>query len=210
MPRRSAAALAALVILGPGITVVQAQQRFRLGGGAGFAVVESPEIDFARTAAVGGSLGFRFNDNISIESSFTFLRSDRQYSELGVPIDEGQGGIPAFQFEANRYHLDGTFLFHIGRRQPFHPYVFAGAGLERADAKRTNFTYTFDENNVIVDRQEEVVLDATEYQAEGHAGAGFDLYFLYNVAARIEYRVWIPPDFDKRTSIFFFGVTYYF
>jgi hypothetical protein len=209
MSRRSAA-LAALLLLGPGIDLLEAQQRFRVGGGAGFAVLYNPDIDHGRTAVVGGSLGYRFNDNFSIETGFSLARSERQFSELGVPIDEQQGGIPAFQFEANRYHLDGSFLYHFGRRQPFHAYLIAGAGLERRDEKQTDFTYTFGENNQILGVEEEVVLDTTEYQPAGHLGAGFDLYVLYNVAARVEFRWWLPKDTDKSTRMFFFGASYFF
>ncbi|MGH9319030.1 MAG: outer membrane beta-barrel protein [Vicinamibacteria bacterium] len=209
MSYRSTALLAAMLFFGTG-SLVESQQRFRLGGGAGFAVLKNPEIDHGRTAVVGGALGFRFNDNFSLEGGFSFARSDRQFDELGVPIDQSQGAIPTFQFEANRYHLDGTFMIHLGRRQPFHPYVLAGGGLERSDEKRTNFTYTLGEDNVILDRQEEVVLDTSDYQPAGHVGAGFDLYFLYNVAARVEFRLWLPQDMDKRTRMFFFGASYYF
>lgn len=210
MSKRSAASLAALLLLGPGITLVEAQQRFRIGGGAGFAVLYNPEVEHGRTAVVGGSLGFRFNDNFSFEGGFSFARSDRQFDETGVPIDQGQSALPKFQFVANRYHLDGSFLFHIGRRQPFHPYLIAGGGLERVDETRTDFTFTLGENNVIIDRTEEVVLDTTEYQPTGHFGGGFDLYFLYNVAARVEFRWWLPTDTDKSTRMFFFGASYYF
>ncbi len=210
MRNLSAATLAALVLVGPAIAVVEGQQRFRVGGGAGLAVLYNPDIEHGRTAVVGGSLGFRFNDNFSVETGFSFARSDRQFSELGVPIDEQQGGIPQFQWEANRYHLDGSFLYHIGRRLPFHPYLIGGGGLERRDDKRTDFTYTFGENNVIVDRQEEVVLDTTVYEPTAHFGAGFDLYFLYNVSARVEFRWWLPTSTDKSTRMFFFGANYYF
>jgi hypothetical protein len=210
MRMRSAASLAALVVLGPAVGEVVAQQRFRLGGGAGFAVLYNPEIEHGRTAVVGGSLGFRFNDNFSLETGFTFARSHRQFSELGVPIDEQQGGIPAFEFNANRYHLDGSFLVHIGRRVPFHPYILAGGGLERRDEKQTDFTYTLGENGEVIDRTEAISLDTSEYEPTAHFGAGFDLYFLYNVAARVEFRWWIPTTTDKSTRMFFFGASYFF
>ena len=210
MRMRSAASLAALVLLGPAIGEVAAQQRFRIGGGAGFAVLYNPEIEHGRTAVVGGSLGFRFNDNFSVESGFSFARSHRQFSELGVPIDEQQGGIPAFEFDANRYHLDGSVLVHFGRRVPFHPYVIAGGGLERRDERQTDFTYTLGTNGEVIDRTEAVSLDTSEYEPTAHFGAGFDLYFMYNVAARVEFRWWIPPTTDKTTRMFFFGASYFF
>jgi hypothetical protein len=189
---------------------VEAQQRFRVGGGAGFAVLYNPEVEHGRTAVVGGNLGFRFNDNITLETGFSFARSQRQFDALNNPVDETQSTIPVYQFEGNRYHLDGSFLFHFGRRKPFHPYFIAGGGIERRDEKRTDFEYTFGENNEILDRTEEVVLDTSEYLPTGHLGAGFDMYFLYNVAARVEFRWWIPNDTDKTTRMFFFGASYFF
>jgi hypothetical protein len=209
MSNRSAVSLAALVLLGPGILTLEAQQRFRIGGGAGFAVLYNPDVDHGRTADVGGSLGFRFNDNFSFETGFHFARSDRQFDATNTPIDQSQA-LPKYQFIGTRYHLDGSFLYHIGRRQPFHPYIIAGGGLERVDEKRTDFTFVLGENNVVISRSEEVVLDTTEYQPTFHFGGGFDLYFLYNVAARIEFRWWLPKDTDRSTRMFFFGATYYF
>jgi hypothetical protein len=209
MWNRSAVSLAALVLLGPGILTLEAQQRFRIGGGAGFAVLYNPDVDHGRTADVGGSLGFRFNDNFSFETGFHFARSDRQFDVTDTPIDQSQA-LPEYQFIGTRYHLDGSFLYHFGRRVPFHPYVIAGGGLERVDEKRTDFTFVLGENNVVISRSEEVVLDTTEYHPTFHFGGGFDLYFLYNVAARIEFRWWIPKDTDRTTRMFFFGATYYF
>jgi opacity protein-like surface antigen len=209
MSNRWAAALVVLLFFGA-VGEVQAQgQRFRLFGGAGFATLQNPDVEHGRTAVVGGGLGFRFNDNVSLETSFTYAHSSREFDDNGVPVDQVQA-VPAYRFDANRYHLDGSILFHIGRRQPFHPYVLAGAGLVRRDEKRADITFTFDENNVITDRTEEVVLDTSEYKPEGHVGAGFDLYFLYNLAARVEFRLWLPQDTEKRTRMFFFGASYYF
>jgi hypothetical protein len=210
MSKLSAATMAALFLLGPAIARVEGQQRYRLGGGAGFAVLYNPEVDHGRTAVVGGSLGIRFSDNFSVEGSFSFAQSDRQFNAIGTPIDENQGGVPAYQYVGTRYHLDGSFLYHFGRRLPFHPYVIAGGGLERVDETRTDFTFTFDENDVILDRTEQVVLDTTEYQPTMHIGGGFDLYVLYNVSARVEFRWWLPKDTDRSTRMFFFGASYYF
>jgi hypothetical protein len=193
------------------MAMAQAQQRFRLGGGAGLAVLYHPEVEHGHTAVVGGSLGFRFNDNFSVEAGFSFARSDRFFDLLGNPVDETRG-IPDYEFDATRYHLDGSFLYHIGRREPFHPFVIAGGGLERRDEKRTDITVSLDENNVIIpgSRIDEVVLDTTEYEPTVHFGGGCDIYFLYNVSARIEFRWWLPQNMDKTTRMFFFGATYYF
>ncbi|HSF15633.1 MAG TPA: outer membrane beta-barrel protein [Vicinamibacteria bacterium] len=184
--------------------------KFKLGGGAGFAVLKNPEIDHGRTAAVGGFFGLRFNDNLSFEAGFSFARSNRQFNENGEPIDQVQG-IPAFGFETNRYHLDGSFVVHLGRRQPFHAFLLAGGGVVRRDEKRTDIFFTFDPvTNQILERREEVTLDTKEYEPTGHVGGGFDLYFLYNLAARVEFRQWLPQTTEKRTRMFFFAATYFF
>lgn len=208
MPTRFAALTMLFFLAGAAPGEAQ-RQRFKIGGGAGFAVLNNPEVDHGRTSIVGGALGFRFNDNFSLETGFTFARSNRQFDENGVPVDEIRA-LPDFRFEANLYHLDGTFLVHLGRRQPFHPFVFAGAGLERRDEKRSDITFTFDENGVVLSRAEEVVFRSTAYEPEAHFGGGFDLYVLYNVAARAEFRLWLPQSSEKRTRTFFFGASYYF
>lgn len=209
MSIRWAAALAALLVVAAAGEVQAQRQRFRLFGGAGFATPKDPQVDLGRTAAVGGGLGFRFNDNLSVETNFTFTHSSREFDQSDVPVDQVQG-IPAYRIDANRYFLDGSFLLHFGRRQPFHPFVLAGGGLVRRDDKRTDITFTFDENNVIIDRSEELVFNTSTYEPEGHVGAGFDLYFLYNLAARVEFRLWLPRDTEYRTRMFFFGASYYF
>lgn len=211
MSNRGVAVVALMLFFG-GSSAARAQhQRFRLTGGAGFASLKNPEVEHGRTAYVGGSLGYRFNDNFSLEGGFSFARSDRQFDKNGVPVDQVQA-IPAYRFETTRYHLDGTFLLHIGRRQPFHPYLFAGAGLERSDEKRTDLTFFFDQNGNVINTPptETVVFDTSAYRPEGHLGAGFDLYFLYNLAARVEFRLYLPQDTSLRTRVFFFGASYYF
>jgi Outer membrane protein beta-barrel domain len=209
MSNRRAAVLSLLVIFGWSSLAQAQSQRFKLSGGAGFALFSHPDVDPGRTAYIGGSLGFRFNDHLSLEGGFAFARSDRQYDENGVRVNQGQS-VPAFRFQSAHYRLNGTVLFHIGRRQPFHPFVFAGAGLERTDETRTDLTFTFDENNVIINRTETLVFDTKSYQPAVHFGGGFDLYFLYNLAARVEYRLYVPQDTSRRTQVFFFGANYYF
>ena len=50
-----------------------------------------------------------------------------------------------------------------------------------------------------------------DYQPVTTLGAGLDFYILYNVAARFEYRWWLPPSkLDRRTSRLFFQATYFF
>jgi hypothetical protein len=191
-------------------------QRYKLGGGAGFASLKDPEFDIGSTAIVGGFFGFRFNDTFSFEAGGNFVRANREYNENGVPLDKVSGGpvseqLPALRLETNRYHADGTLVIHIGRRQPFHPFVLAGGGVVRRDEKQTALDFTLDEDTGAINRgPETVILNTTEYNVTGHAGAGFDFYFLYNVAARAEFRVWLPQEWEKRTRMFFFAATYFF
>ena len=190
--------------------------RYKLGGGAGFAWMKHPDFDPGSSAIVGGFFGLRFNDNFSFETGGNFVRSNREFNVNGVPLDQVSGlpadeQIPAVLFESNRYHADGTFVIHIGRRQPFHPFVFAGGGVVRRDEKQAGLEFTFDpETGQITSREERVLSDVIEYELTGHAGAGFDFYFMYNLSARAEFRVWMPKTWEKRTRMFFFAATYYF
>ncbi len=189
---------------------VEAQShKFKLGGGAGFASLQDPELNLGRTFVVGGFFGLRFNDNLSLETGFNFVSSNRVYAEDGVPVDDVPA-LPAFRFETTRYQMDGTFVYNIGRRQPFHPYIFAGGGLVRRDKKRTELVFEPDELEQDRLVSEDVVLDVVEYEAAAHFGGGVEIYFLYNVAARVEYRIYIPQSFDQYTRQFYFGATYFF
>ena len=81
----------------------------------------------------------------------------------------------------------------------------------RRDENRIDITFTFDPaTNQIIDRTEVVTIDAKEYEPTGHVGGGFDLYFMYNLAARVEFRQWLPTSTEKRTRMFFFAATYFF
>lgn len=206
-----AIALIAIACVGAATAGVEAQeQRFTLGGGAGLATLQNPEIDHGRTALVGGFFGLRFNDNVALEAGFNFARSNRVFDEENNPVDQSQT-LPSFRFQTNRYHVDGTFVYHIGRREPFHPFVLGGGGVVRRDEKRTDITFTFDPNTgAILTQTTEVVFNNSEYELTGHVGAGFDLYFLYNLAARVEFRQWLPTTWDKRTRTFFFAAHYFF
>ncbi len=195
----------------------QAQaHRYKLGGGAGFASLKDPDFDPGSTAIFGGFFGLRFNDNFSFETGGTFVRSNREFNVNGVPLDEvgslpAPEQVPTFRFESTRYHADGTFVIHIGRRQPFHPFVFAGGGVVRRDEKQLEIEFTFDpETGQVLTRDELVFSKVIEYELTGHAGLGFDFYFMYNLAARAEFRFWIPQTWEKRTRTFFFAATYFF
>ena len=190
--------------------------RYKLGGGAGFASLKDPDFDIGSTAIVGGFFGFRFNDNFSFEAGGNFVLAEREYNKNGVPLDKVSGlpteeQLPALRLEANRYHADGTLVVHIGRRQPFQPFVFAGGGVVRRDEKQTELEFTINEKTGAINRGPETVIsNTTEYKVTGHAGAGFDFYFMYNLAARAEFRLWLPQEWDKRTRMFFFAATYFF
>jgi hypothetical protein len=172
--------------------------------------MSNPDIDHGRSVVVGGSLGFRLNDNFSVEGGFSFARSNRSFTEEGQPIDEAQT-LPSFRFETNRLHYDGTLLIHLGRRQPFHPFVYAGAGLVQRFEKRIDIEFTLEpDTRIVQDRTEEILFDESELEFAGHVGAGFDLYFLYNLAARVEFRQWIPQTSERRTRMFLFGAAFYF
>ena len=183
--------------------------KFKLGGGAGFANLKDPELNLGRTFVVGGFFGLRFNDNFSLETGFNLARSNRVYAEDGVPVDDVPA-LPAFRFQTDRYQVDGTFVYNIGRRQPFHPYILAGGGFVRRSKMRTDLVFEPDENDQDMLVSSEVTLDSAEYEAVAHVGGGVEIYFLYNVAARVEYRWYIPQSFDQYTRQFFFGATYFF
>ncbi len=211
MHLRPAALITAVVLCALAATrSVEAQShKFKLGGGAGFASLHDPELNFGRTFVVGGLFGFRFNDNFSFETGFNLARSNRVYNEDGVPIDDVQA-LPAFRFQTNRYQIDGTLVYNIGRRQPFHPYIVAGGGLVRRKKTRTDVVFETNETGQDMLVSSEVVLDTAEYEAAAHFGAGVEIYFLYNVAARVEYRFYIPQSFNQYTRQFYFGATYFF
>ena len=186
------------------------RQKFKLGGGAGFAFMSDPEINLGSTATVGGFFGVRFTDNVSVEAGFAWMRSNRVFAESGIPVDDTPD-TPSFRFESNRYHLDGTFVWNVGRRQPFHPFLLAGGGVRRRDEKRTEFTFEPDpDTGVPILISQDVVLDGSTYEFMGHVGLGAEIYFMYNLAARAEWRLWAPQDWDRKDHMFFFAASFYF
>ena len=211
MQLRPAALITVVVLYALAATKsVEAQShKFKIGGGAGLASLKDPELNLGRTFVVGALFGFRFNDNFSLETGFNLARSNRVYAEDGVPVDDVPA-LPAFRFQTNRYQIDTTLVYSIGRRQPFHPYILAGGGLVRRGKKRTDLVFEPDETDQDRLVSSEVVLDSSEYEAAAHVAAGVEIYFLYNVAARVEYRWYIPQRFDQYTRQFFFGATYFF
>ncbi len=211
MKLRPAALITAAVLCALAATKsVEAQShKFKLGGGAGFANLRDPELSLGRTFVVGGLFGLRFNDNLSFETGFNLARSNNLYAEDGVRIDDAQA-VPSFRFQTNRYQIDGSFVYNIGKRQPFHPYIVAGGGLVRREKTRTGIVVETNETGQSMLNSSEVVLDTAEYEAAAHIGAGVEIYILYNVAARIEYRFYIPQSLNQYTRQFYFGGTYFF
>ena len=212
MPFRLAAIIfMALCQLFAAADLAEAQrQKGKIGGGGGFAFLTDSDVELGRTASVGGFFGMRFNDNVSLEGGLYFVRSNRVFNQFGVPVDETPD-TPALRFETTRFHADGVLVLNIGRRQPFHPFVLFGAGVERRDDKQTDFTFEPDPTTglpVLIDT--EVTLNQTRYLPTGIVGGGAEIYFMYNLAARAEFRLWIPKDWGQRTQILFFAATYYF
>lgn len=209
--RPAALVFVALLQCFAAVDLVEAQrQKFKIGGGAGFANLKAPDIEPGGTAVVGGFFGVRFNDNVSIETDFAWMRSSRVFAETGIPVDDVPD-TPAFRFETNRYHLDGILMLNIGRRQPFHPFIYGGGGIIRRDEKRTEFTFeTNPQTGQDTLLSQEVVSNVTEYEPAGLAGAGVEISFMYNVAARAEFRMWFPQTPDKRDRMFFFQASYFF
>ena len=212
MPFRLAAIIiVALCQLFAATDLAEAQRhKGKIGGGGGFAFLTDPEVDLGKAVSVGGFFGMRFNDNVSLEGGLYFVRSNRVFNEFGVPVDQTPD-TPAFRFKTTRFHADSVLVLNIGRRQPFHPFVLVGAGVERRDDKKADFTFEPDPTTGLpglIDT--EVVLNETRYSPTGIVGGGVEIYFMYNLAARAEFRLWIPKDWGQRTQILFFAATYYF
>ena len=186
------------------------QQKFKIGGGAGLAILSNPAVDHGKTAAIGGFLGYRFSNNFSLETGFHFGRPNRVYNSDGIALDNTPD-IPAFRYQANQYNLDLSTVFHLGRRQPFHPFIYGGAGIMRRDETRTDITTSIDEvtNQTIIESQE-IVKDSSTYTPTGHIGIGAEIYFFHNLSARIESKLWVPRRWDNRTFMLLFTASYYF
>jgi opacity protein-like surface antigen len=199
------------------------EQRFELGGGAGFTWPHDPELPLDRGWDLGGFFGIRFNDNFGIETDFSFSRSSQQFfdeSLVAPPAQEGAGWVyqpfrPAtafsdFDLQSTRYHLDAVLIVHLGRRQPFHPFFLAGAGVLREDVIIRDLTPLRGVNADEVDSVELESVRETEYYPVLAVGGGFDFYIFYNVAARFEYRLWTTQEWDRRTQRLFFTANYLF
>ncbi len=187
------------------------RQKGKLGGGAGFAWLSDPDLQLGSTATVGGFIGLRLNDNFSIEGGVYFNRVNRVYNVFGEPLDKEPVVItPDFRFESTRYHADGTVVINLGRRHPFHPFILVGGGIQRRDEKRTNFSIDTEPDTGLEILIPEVGPKETRYLPNAIVGGGADIYFMYNLAARAEVRVWVPKSWNERTFALFFAATYFF
>ena len=122
-----------LILLAPQVPAAAQDDNFKLGGGAGFAWPKDPVFELNRAFDVGGFFGIRFNDNFSLEAGFSYAGSDRQYADDDRPIDtvDDPTVFPVISLKNTRYTLDTILVYNIGRRQPFHPFVFVGGGVFR-------------------------------------------------------------------------------
>ena len=190
--------------------------KFRLFAGAGLQFFARPELSPGRGAGLGGTASFRITDNLSIASGLFFGRSNRRYTATNDAVEDVVAE-PAYQFRTNRYHLDGSFVYHLGRRQPFQMYFVAGGGIVRRDELREDFIYeTTDSENdqaggfqIRVPIGNEVTLEHTAYAPTAHAAVGIEVYVFSYLSASAEYRIWSSKDFSFRTQQAMIGVNYY-
>lgn len=193
------------------------EHRFRLFAGAGLQFFARPELSLGRGAGLGGTAELRTVGNFSIATGFFFGRSNRRYTAVDDPVEDVVAE-PAYQFRTNRYHLDGSIVYHMGRRQPFQMYFAAGGGIVRRDELREDFIYeTTDPGEgaepttfgIRIPVGNEVTLQHTTYSLTAHAAVGFEVYVFSYLSARAEYRIWSSKDFSFRTQQAMIGVNYY-
>ena len=219
--RRLGCAAAAVVVLAltQAAPAAAQEQRLRLFAGIGLQFLAHPDLDLGRGAALAGAAALRANDNISFELGGFFGRSNRRYTATDEPVEDVIAEA-LYEFRTNRYHLDGSLIYHVGRRQPFQMFLVAGGGLVRRDETREDFVYAEvpDDDGDDPDRfvsgfrqpiGREVSRRTTEYAITAHAGAGIEVYVFDNLSARLEYRLWWPGGFSYRTQQIVIGVNYY-
>ena len=204
-----------LILLAPQVPAAAQDDNFKLGGGAGFAWPKDPVFALNRAFDVGGFFGIRFNDNFSVEAGFSFARSDRQYADDNRPIEDvGDPTVfPVINLQNTRYTLDTILVYNLGRRQPFHPFVFVGGGVFREDQLFTDLSALIPEDPENPPDPEEIQLETwteTSYYPVVSLGIGFDFYILNNVAARGEWRWWLTNNIDRRSMRLFFAATLFF
>ena len=215
--RLAALALATFAFVPLTATPAAAQDhKFRLFAGAGLQFFARPELSPGRGAGLGGVASFRATENISIATGVFFGRSNRRYTATNEAVEDVIAE-PAYQFRTNRYHIDGSLVYHLGRRQPFQMYFVAGGGIVRRDELREDFIYeTTDPGDdqsgsfrIRVPIGNEVTLEHTTYAPTAHVAVGFEVYVFSYLSARAEYRIWSSKDFSFRTQQAMIGVNYY-
>jgi len=204
-----------LILLAPQVPAAAQDDNFKLGGGAGFAWPKDPVFELNRAFDVGGFFGIRFNDNFSLEAGFSYAGSDRQYADDDRPIDtvDDPTVFPVISLKNTRYTLDTILVYNIGRRQPFHPFVFVGGGVFREDQVFTDLSALIPEDPLNPPDPAEIDLEVwteTNYYPALSLGIGFDFYILNNVGARGEWRWWLTNNIDRRTMRLFFAATLFF
>ena len=191
--------------------------KFRLFAGVGLQFFARPELSPGRGAGLGGTAAFRASENFSIATGFFFGRSNRRYTAGNEPVEDVVAQ-PAYQFRTNRYHLDGSIVYHLGRRQPFQMYILAGGGIVRRDERREDFIYestdpgqdgASDTFRIQVPIGNELTLEHTAYAPTAHLAVGIEVYVFSYLSARAEYRIWSSKDFSFRTQQAMIGVNYY-
>lgn len=180
------------------------QQRGKIGGLGGITWNSDPERDLPWAGTVGGFIGLRFNDNVSLEAGFTFARITQEFTTGGQQVTENTP-IQAERLLVRRtdYGLDGTLVVNFGRRKPLHPFLLGGGGIRRTDELSS---FRPDATSAPSATESTV-----EYRPTAHFGGGLDIYFMYNVSARAEARYYFP-DFknELRYLHLLFGATFYF
>lgn len=193
------------------------EHRLRLFAGVGLQFFARPELSLGRGAGLGGTAEVRTIGNFSIAAGFFFGRSNRRYTAEDDPVEDVVAE-PAYQFRTNRYHLDGSVVYHLGRRQPFQMYFAAGGGIVRRDERREDFIYETAEPvegaaptaiGIRIPVGNELTLEHTGYALTAHAAIGFEVYVFSYLSARAEYRIWSSKDFSFRTQQAMIGVNYY-
>jgi hypothetical protein len=179
-------------------------QRGKVGGLGGLTFSNDPERDFPRAGTLNGFIGVRFGDNLSLEAGFNFARVAREFTGGGPPVtDSTPIEEPRELVRRTDYGLDGTLVINLGRRSQLHPFLLGGAGI-----RRTEELTSLRPDALSPPASTE---SGVEYRPTLHFGAGMDLYFMYNVAGRIEARYYFP-DFknEQRQLRLLFGGTFFF
>ena len=216
--RRFLIGSAVALMLGQALPAAAQTQRFRLFAAVGLQFLAHPELRLGRGAGLAGSAALRANDTWSLELGGFFGRSNRRYTATDEPVEDVIAEA-AYEFRTNRYHLDGSVVYHLGRRQPFQMYFLAGGGIVRRDETKEDFVYADPEppgdgsgGGLTGFRRPidaEVSLKRTTYAASAHLAAGIEVYVFDDLSARAEYRIWWPGSFSYRTQQVVIGVNYY-